>query len=425
MSPSIPIVPCAPERSEARRRTQFRAALEACRAGTASLFVDLSEREYRSQVRPGYSPLGWHLGHIAFTEAMWLLHTAAGRDLPRPDLEPVYHVRGTAKARRGAVLPPRREACDYVRRVREAVLGVLETAPVARQERLWRFVLQHEAQHSETSTVIRSLWRERRTPPACDQADAAGPIELVGVPAGPAWLGNDTPDALDNEGAPGVAELRDFAIGRYPVTQAQFAVFMAAGGYDDPRWWSDAGWAWCRRHGVRGPLHWRADAPHHPVCGASAYEAEAFCAFHGLRLPSEAEWEKAAAWDPAAGAARIYPWGDTLGDGAPPCNWDRAHDGTTPVRAFPRGASAYGVHDLLGNVWEWTASPFAPYTGFTPWPYAGYSAAYFDGAHRVLRGGSWASRPWAVRNTFRNWYQPGMREPFAGFRVARDGLARR
>ncbi|WP_275574973.1 SUMF1/EgtB/PvdO family nonheme iron enzyme [Neosynechococcus sphagnicola] len=100
------------------------------------------------------------------------------------------------------------------------------------------------------------------------------------------------------------------------------------------------------------------------------------------------------------------------------CNYDHQPGHTTPVQTYPQGQSYYGCDDCLGNVWEWTATDFAPYPNFVGYPYPGYSAAYFDGQHRVLRGGSWATRPWALRNSFRNWYHPGVRQILAGFRCA-------
>jgi len=159
--------------------------------------------------------------------------------------------------------------------------------------------------------------------------------------------------------------------------------------------------------------------PEEPVCGVSFFEAEAFAQFEGRRLPTEAEWERAASWDPAGGK-RVHAWGD-----APPdrrhANHDLVAGGPTPVAAHPSGASALGCHDLHGNVWEWTSSVFAPYPGFAPFGYEGYSVPYFDGAHRVLRGGSFATSPEILRATFRSWYQPQVREIFAGFRCAEDG----
>jgi ergothioneine biosynthesis protein EgtB len=200
-------------------------------------------------------------------------------------------------------------------------------------------------------------------------------------------------------------ELGAFALARHPVTQSQFAAFMADGGYRRHALWSRQGWAWRETEAVARPLHWRRDAPDHPVAGVSAYEAEAFCRWAGARLPTEFEWEH---------AARNLVVSAECG------NLGGVHLGTTPVGRFPGGRSADGADDLFGNVWEWTASDFAPYPGFRPWPYAGYSQAWFDGRHRVLRGGSWATRSFALRRSFRNWYVPETRQIFAGFRPARD-----
>src|SRR5262249_38865856 len=196
-----------------------------------------------------------------------------------------------------------------------------------------------------------------------------------------------------------------FELARHPVTQAQFAAFMAAGGYRRRELWSSEGWAWREAHAVDRPFHWRRDAPDHPVAGVSAHEAEAFCRRAGARLPREFEWEHA-----ARGLVATAESGNLGG----------VHSGTTPDGSFPAGRSVDGADDLFGNVWEWTASAFEPYPGFRPWPYEGYSQAWFDGQHRVLRGGSWATRPFALRRSFRNWYVAETRQIFAGFRTARD-----
>jgi iron(II)-dependent oxidoreductase len=151
----------------------------------------------------------------------------------------------------------------------------------------------------------------------------------------------------------------------------------------------------------------------------SFFEAEAFARWSGGRLPTEAEWEKAAAWDPAARRARTYPWGE-----APPgpehANLDQTAFGPAPVGSFPAGASAYGAEQLLGDVYEWTTSPFTGYPGYSTFPYPEYSEVFFDQGYRVLRGASWATAAWVARATFRNWDYPRRRQIFAGLRLAWD-----
>ena len=157
------------------------------------------------------------------------------------------------------------------------------------------------------------------------------------------------------------------------------------------------------------------DQPVQHVCW---YEADAYARWAGKRLPTEAEWEKAAAWDPEREAARRFPWGDTwAGDRA---NLGQRRHQPTPVGSYPSGASAYGVQQMLGDVWEWTASDFTPYPGFRAFPYPEYSQVFFGPEYKVLRGGSWATDPSACRTTFRNWDYPIRRQIFAGFRCARD-----
>ena len=158
----------------------------------------------------------------------------------------------------------------------------------------------------------------------------------------------------------------------------------------------------------------RAD---HPVTGVSWYEADAYARFVGKRLPTEAEWEKAASWDPVAGRKRRYSWGGESGDSG---NFGFRNWGTTPVGTFAQGASAYGCLDMSGNVWEWTASRFEGYPGFKAFPYPEYSEIWFDSDHRVMKGGSWATRLPLLRCSFRNFWRPQFRIAFSGFRCAAD-----
>jgi len=165
--------------------------------------------------------------------------------------------------------------------------------------------------------------------------------------------------------------------------------------------------------------HRAAVDPRRPVCHVCAHEAEAFARWAGKRLPTEQEWEAAATWDPATGTRRAYPWGDE----APTrelANLDQLAFETAPVGAYPRNVSPIGCYGMIGDVWEWTASDFAPYPGYETFPYPEYSEVFFGPEYRVLRGGSWATRPGAARSTFRNWDYPIRRQIFSGFRCAAD-----
>ena len=224
-----------------------------------------------------------------------------------------------------------------------------------------------------------------------------------------------------------------FSIDAYPVTNGEYAQFIDDGGYEDERHWSDAGRAWLAESGARGPKYWDGEgdarvernmdriAPlelDRPVCHVCYHEAEAFANWAGKRLPTEYEWEVAASWNGDRRAAE-FPWGS-----APPdhtlANVDQLSFQTAPLGAYPKNISPLGCYGMIGDVWEWTSSTFRGYPGFTSFPYREYSEAFFGSEYRVLRGGSWATRPHAIRNTFRNWDYPVRRQIFSGFRCASD-----
>lgn len=242
--------------------------------------------------------------------------------------------------------------------------------------------------------------------------------------------------SYDNERPGHAVELQTFAIDRYPVTNRRYIGFIEAGGYENRQWWSDSGWDFRSQLDEPWPQGWLPQVgggwlvrrfghitdvdPREPVQHVSFYEAEAFARFEGGRLPAEAEWEKAAAWDPARNQARIYPWG-SMPPGPEHANVDWRRWGPAPVGSFPQGASAYGVEQMLGDVYEWTSSPFAGYPGFSSFPYPEYSEVFFDDPeYRVLRGASWATSTDVARNTFRNWDYRVRRQLFAGIRLAWD-----
>lgn len=401
-----------------------------CRLGTLALFEGIDDTTFRKQAHPEFSPVGWHLGHIAFTEAYWILERLAGL----PPLFEQYHklfaADGLPKSERQK-LPSLSVIHDYLNIVRTKVFTYLETAPLDQQERLWSFLIQHESQHSEIIAFVLQLQRwhfqERhqemwvKNGTENSQPGTQLQAEMIEIPAGEFEMGNDSIDALDNERSRHRVYLDTYWIDRYPVTCKEYRMFIEAGGYQNSEWWSAQGWQWLQEHPVAQPLYW-SDATtwdNHPVCGISYYEAEAYARFVGKQLPTEAQWEKAASWDAATRRCQTYPWGDAEPN-AHQCNHNNAVGRTTPVNAYPLGQSVYGCYDMLGNVWEWTSSWFDGYEGFVAYPYRGYSQTYFDRQHRVLKGGSWATCPWAMRSSFRNWYYPGIRQILAGFRCARS-----
>ncbi len=430
--------------------------LQQCRRGTFKLFAGIDYDTFCRQAHPDFSPVGWHLGHIAYTEDLWLLQKCGGFKPVFPEYHKLFAADTLPKKQR-VFLPTFPEVELYLDAVRKKVLDYLEVAPIAQQERLWRFMIQHESQHCETVAFVLQMQekkegrRKKSTPPYPPQGGKVGrkkeegrlifdtsttlstsaqfpmpnsplpiPNSEIEIPGGQFYMGSDAAEALDNERSRHLCYLEAYSIDRYPVTCGQYRNFMESGGYQNPDWWSADGWKWLQNEAVDRPLYWSENPAfnNHPVCGVSWYEAEAYCNFTGKRLPSEAEWEKAASWDGANQTYRIYPWGDSQPNPRL-CNHGNNIANTSPVDAFGKGASAAGCCDMLGNVWEWTASTFDAYPGFESYPYRGYSEVYFDGEHRVLKGGSWATFPQALRSSFRNWYYPGVRQIIAGFRCAK------
>ena len=302
---------------------------------------------------------------------------------------------------------------------------------------MFGLVISHENQHDETMLQALNL---RTGPPLLGpgsplptgRSGVAGTSVLV--PGGPFVLGVDAagePHSLDNERPAHIVDVPSFRIGRVPVTNGEWRHFIDDGGYDERRWWSDRGWAHRQEAGLRAPQFWNPDGTRtrfghvegipgdEPVQHVTFFEAEAYAAWAGARLPTEVEWEKACAWDPRAGTRRRFPWGASEpteylanlgGDALRPA----------PVGAYPAGASAYGAEQMLGDVWEWTTSPLRPWPDFTPMIYERYSQPFFDGDYKVLRGGSWAVAPNILRPSFRNWDHPIRRQIFSGVRLAWD-----
>ncbi|PMR62592.1 ergothioneine biosynthesis protein EgtB [Verrucosispora sp. ts21] len=426
-------------------RSRIAAELERTRARTALLTEVVDDADLMRQHSPLMSPLVWDLAHVGNQEELWLVRDVGGREPVRCDIDDLYDAfKQPRRDRPSLPLLPPTEARAYVATVRDKVFDLLDrvafdSRPLVADGFAFGMIVQHEQQHDETMLATHQL----RSGPAVLQAPpppepTVRPAAEVLVPAGPFVMGTDAdPWALDNERPGHRVELPAYLIDATPVTNGAYAEFIADGGYDDPRWWSERGWQHRQEAGLSAPLHWRRDgdgwayrrfgrwAPvraDEPVVHVCYHEAQAYASWAGKRLPTEAEWEKAARWDPATGRSRRYPWGDDDPTSAH-ANLGQRHLWPAPVGAYPAGASPLGVHQLIGDVWEWTSSTFRGYPGFVAFPYREYSEVFFGDDHQVLRGGSFGTDRAACRGTFRNWDYPIRRQIFSGFRCARDADA--
>ena len=439
-------------------------AMRESREFTRAMFdLVIAESDLRRPPADGFRPILWHLGHVGAFESYWILQRIKGDTTFAPRYDAVFDPIKTPREDANN-LPPIAEIDSYLARVREEVLRFMQSIrddqlhPLLRDGYICNLVIEHEYQHQETLAYLLQLLapelkaagsRQRAVgskptgeSPELPTAYRLPPTDMVYIPGGPFEMGSrGYPFAYDNEQPPHTVELDGFRMDRYPVTNGEYAEFIAAGGYAIRSLWSDAGWEWKEKNDVTAPLYWSrktGEAPwrvramfaetelraDHPVVGVSWYEAMAYARFTGKRLPTEAEWEKAASWDAASQTKRRFSWGDDPArQGVANYNFDTWE--TTPVTMHSAGASAYGCVDMSGNVWEWTATVFEGYPGFEAYPYPEYSELWFDGDHRVLKGGSWATRLPLLRCSFRNFWRPGFRIAFAGFRCAADWKADR
>jgi iron(II)-dependent oxidoreductase len=361
--------------------TAFEQSLQAVRERTLALVAPLSHADLERVHHPLMSPLDWDLGHIAAYEDLWIVHRHGGEPLLRGDLAHLYDAFETPRCARGEIPFLRgQDVFDYIAAVRERALEVLARVGPG-DGTLFEMVVRHEAQHNET---MRQTLFLGGLPGGRPQRCAAerGPTGWIDVPAGAFEMGaSQDAFAFDNERPRHEVQQPAFRIARRPVTNATWMHFVEGGGYERREWWSSEGWAWKEEYDITHPEGWTAggmaEADDHPVLHVSWFEADAFARARGARLPTEAEWERAATWTQE-------PLQDT------------------------------------GEAWEWTSSHFGGYPGFSAYPYREYSEVFFGNAYRVLRGASWATEDRLRSPTFRNWDLPQRRQIFAGVRLAKD-----
>jgi iron(II)-dependent oxidoreductase len=434
------------------------------RSRTMQLVSDLDDQQLMVPKLATINPLLWEIGHAAWFQEHWVLQHAAGQQPIHANGEQLFDSIGIEhEVRWNLPMPPRDYIFRYNQQVCDAVLELLNTAELT--DRLRYFIklsVFHEDMHTEAYTYT----RQTLALPApdfegfiCQPNDSEGWTSEDETPrdvelSGGQFLLGATPGAafvFDNEKWTHPVSVPPFAISRTAVSQQQFAAFVEDQGYFRRELWSDEGWQWRQTKKARHPVYWRRDGdgwlrrhfdqflplePRLPVIHVNWFEAEAYCRWANRRLPTEAEWEfAAAASDPqstgasAAGKTdliassndataikkRHYPWGEKSPElRHANMNWQAM--GPVDVAAHRAGDTPLGCRQMIGNVWEWTATTFNPFPGFVPDPYKEYSRPSF-GNCKVLRGGCWATRSRLIRNTWRNYYQPIRRDVLAGFRT--------
>jgi iron(II)-dependent oxidoreductase len=418
------------------------AQLREARHRTRRLTEDLSSAELMGPYLEIVNPVLWEIGHVAWFHEYWTLRHAAGRAPLIERGDRLWDSSNVAHRTRWHLdLPDRAGTYRYMADVLARQEDLLARGIDDEARYFHDLSIRHEDMHVEALTYMRQMLSH--APPVDlggSGRPAGGPLAGdASVPGGKWRLGATENEGFvfDNEKWAHEVTLAPFRIARAAVTNAEFAAFVEAGGYRTRAFWSDAGWAWRTERNAERPVYWQPKrdgvwtarryrdieelAPDEPVVFVSWFEADAWCRWARRRLPTEAEWEAAAIGAPAADGSRLtghrhrWPWGDAAPDRTR-ANLDFAFDRPVEVGALAAGDSAFGCRQMIGNVWEWTASDFLPFDGFAPDPYRDYSQPWF-GTRKVLRGGGWATSARIARPAYRNFFTPDRRDVFAGFRT--------
>ncbi|MGE3801397.1 MAG: ergothioneine biosynthesis protein EgtB [Candidatus Kapaibacterium sp.] len=418
------------------------------RQRTLDLLEPLPQEDLYRQHNRLMSPIAWDVGHIGNFEELWGIRSLPNSGEVFPELDEMYDaVKNPRSVRDKLPLPDREELKSYLAEIRRVVLEHLhavdfstETHPLLQDGFVYQMLLQHEYQHNET--ILQTLQLKLGDPyvptlPLRSLPEGNPEVKgMIEIPSGDFFMGTDQLSGVyDNERKRHRVNLPSYRIGVAPVTNGEFLEFVDAGGYRKRELWSDGGWAFITEGEIEAPKYWFRNSDggwmtrsmaieeplnlRRPVIHVCWYEAEAYCRFVGVRLPTEAEWERAAAWDADREESLLFPWGNSPWS-PERANLDMLGMMAAEVGAYPSGVSPVGCHQMIGDVWEWVSSDFTAYPHFEAFPYDEYSKIFFGTEYKVLRGGSWATRPGAIRNTFRNWDYPIRRQIFSGFRIASD-----
>jgi len=435
-----------------RIRNDIHTRLLEARTRTDEIFrVVREDALYNRPIRERHRII-FYIGHVEAFDWNLLAERAFGLKPFRRELDQLFSfgidpIEGGLPSDTPADWPERQDVDRYVRRLRDELDQAIERSLAAPWEghpqlsTMLAVAVEHRMMHAETlAYMLHRLPFDEKVagPPPLDWRTPRVKSRLMEIPEGDATLGlvREQGDEFgwDNELSSHQARVDGFAIDSCNVTNGDFLRFIQAGGYQHRALWSDEAWAWKEREGIEHPAFWRPAGnlwmyrgmfgetrlPTEWPAYVSHAEASAYAKWLGRKLPSEEQYHRAAFGTPGAHRERAYPWGDE----APSerhGNFDFHHWDPSPVGAHPDGASAFGIHDLTGNGWEWTRTAFAPFEDFVPMPfYQGYSANFFDGKHFVMKGGSPRTAACMLRRSFRNWFQPHYPYVYATFRCVED-----
>ena len=414
------------------------------RARTMEIVAPLEIEDYVIQTAEFMSPPRWHIGHTSwFFETVLQAHKPGYQVYSEDFLfyfNSYYEGLGARieRPKRGTKSRPTvRETVAYRNHIDEQMLEFLKSAPESVLS-VVRLGLEHEMQHQELLVydikhLLCDQFQPKMKPLPQRRAKVEGMAEIEGGLFELGYKGSDF--AWDNEKPAHQVFLQDFAIDRALVTNREYLNFIRDGGYQNFRWWFSEGWETVKREQWQAPLYWElhdgewmirdftglhpaSDRADDPVSHVSYYEASAFAKWAGKRLPTEAEWEKAACYDAERKVKQQFPWGDNDPDSGNTNLFENGFWSVAPVGAFPDGANPYGCQQMIGDVWEWTTSDYVPYPGFKT-EFDEYNDKWFVN-QKVLRGGSFATPQSHIRTTYRNFFHAHERWMISGFRCARD-----
>jgi len=433
-------------------RHQLLERLSEARVRTDEIFGIVRPGSLYERPIPERHRIIFYLGHLEAFDWNLLRERVLALKAFHPDYDKLFAfgidpVNGTLPSDQPIDWPSVADARQYVQRVRgsiDAGLAPLESADWNSRSvgeefsasTLLNVAIEHRLMHGETlAYMLHQLPLDRKVSRPRKPELIVPPVahRMIEIPAGRATLGLsrgcDNIFGWDNEYEAQTVDVPTFAIDKYKVTNGQYLDFVAAGGYENPAFWTQEDWEWRTAQDIRHPVfwiwnrdrwYWRTMFAEIPLpldwpLYVSQAEASAYARWAAKSLPTEAQWHRAA-YGMENGTERPFPWG-TVAPHPSKGNFDLHHWDPTPVGAFPDGQSALGVADLLGNGWEWTSSPFEPFHGFRQFSfYPGYSADFFDGKHYVMKGASARTAACMLRRSFRNWFQPHYQYVYAGFR---------